>query len=46
MSIEEMTNGVPEETLDPEDWEAFRGLAHQMVDRMLDAQRTVRERPT
>ncbi len=34
-----------EETLDPQDWEAFRSLAHRMVDRMLDAQRTVRERP-
>ncbi len=37
---------LAEETLDPEDWEAFRALAHQMVDQMLDAQRTVRERPT
>jgi glutamate/tyrosine decarboxylase-like PLP-dependent enzyme len=41
MKIEKM----PEETLDPQDWESFRGLAHQMVDQMLDAQRTVRERP-
>ena len=34
-----------EETLDPQDWEAFRALAHRMVDEMLDVQRTVRERP-
>ena len=34
-----------EETLDPQDWEAFRVLAHRMVDQMLDVQRTVRERP-
>ncbi|HEX9181544.1 MAG TPA: amino acid decarboxylase, partial [Burkholderiales bacterium] len=35
----------PEETLDPDDWEATRGLAHRMVDDMLDYLRTVRERP-
>ncbi len=41
-----MTAGeTPEETLDPQDWEAFRALAHEMVDRMLDSQRTVRDRP-
>ena len=45
MTIEKMFEDPPEETLDPQDWEAFRGLAHQMVDQLLDAQRTVRERP-
>ena len=34
-----------EETLDPQDWEAFGALAHEMVDLMIDVQRTVRERP-
>ncbi len=34
-----------EETLDPRDWDAFRDLAHRMVDEMLDVQRNVRERP-
>ena len=34
-----------EETLDPQDWDAFRALAYRMVDQMLDGQRTVRERP-
>jgi len=32
---------VPEETLDPADWEEFRELAHAMVDRMIDYQRDV-----
>ncbi len=32
-------------TLDPSDWEAFRALAHQMVDDALDRTRAVRERP-
>jgi glutamate/tyrosine decarboxylase-like PLP-dependent enzyme len=36
---------VAEETLDPADWEAFRSLAHEMVDRMIDYQRDVREGP-
>ena len=36
---------MSEETLDPQDWEAFRALAYRMVDQMLDAQRDVRERP-
>lgn len=34
-----------EETLDPQDWEAFRALAHDMVDRMIDGQRDVRDAP-
>ncbi len=34
-----------EETLDPEDWGAFRRLAHRSLDQMLDVQEHVRERP-
>jgi aromatic-L-amino-acid decarboxylase len=32
-------------TLDPKDWDAFRALAHRMVDESLDFQRTLSERP-
>jgi glutamate/tyrosine decarboxylase-like PLP-dependent enzyme len=35
----------PEETLDPEDWEAMRALGHRMLDDMLDYMKGVRERP-
>ena len=35
----------PEESLDPDDWEATRELGHRMVDDMLDYLRNVRERP-
>lgn len=34
-----------EEGLDPEDWDAFRALAHRMVDRMLDVQQGIAELP-
>ena len=34
-----------EETLDPEDWEHSRALAHQMVDDAIDYLQTVRDRP-
>lgn len=34
-----------EESLDPDDWEAFRRLAHDMVDRLLDYQRDARQGP-
>jgi aromatic-L-amino-acid/L-tryptophan decarboxylase len=34
----------PEESLDPQDWDAFRDLAHHMLDDMLDYQQQVRER--
>lgn len=34
----------PEETLDPADWEAFRALAHRMVDDTLDHLATLRGR--
>ncbi len=35
----------PEETLDPADWDGFRGLAHRMLDDALDYQQTLRQRP-
>jgi aromatic-L-amino-acid/L-tryptophan decarboxylase len=34
-----------EEGLDPQDWDAFRALAHRMVDRMIDFQRGARDQP-
>lgn len=34
-----------EETLDPQDWDATRALAHRMVDDAVDYLQTVRERP-
>jgi aromatic-L-amino-acid decarboxylase len=36
---------TPEESLDPQDWDAFRELAHQMLEDMLDYQQQVRQRP-
>ena len=41
----EETPDSQEETLDPADWDAFRALAHQMIDRMIDYQRDVRDTP-
>jgi aromatic-L-amino-acid decarboxylase len=38
-------NFEPEETLDPDDWEAMRKLGHKMIDDMLDYLGSVRERP-
>lgn len=38
-------NSVDRVTLDPEDWEEFRTLAHTMIDETLDFLRDVRERP-
>ncbi len=35
----------PEETLDPQDWQEFRRLAHRMVDDALTYLETVRDRP-
>ncbi len=32
-------------TLDPQDWDAFRQLGHQMMDDMVDHLRTLREKP-
>ena len=34
-----------EETLDPADWEAFRALAHRMLDEAITFQETARQRP-
>ena len=34
-----------EETLDPQDWEATRALAHRMIDDAVEYLQTVRERP-
>jgi aromatic-L-amino-acid/L-tryptophan decarboxylase len=36
---------IPEETLDPKDWEEIRELGHRMVDDMLDYLRDARGRP-
>ena len=36
---------IPEESLDPQDWEAMKALGHQMVDDMMDYFATLRERP-
>jgi glutamate/tyrosine decarboxylase-like PLP-dependent enzyme len=41
----ERSSVVVEESLDPEDWDSFRALAHQMVDDMLTYSQTVRDRP-
>jgi glutamate/tyrosine decarboxylase-like PLP-dependent enzyme len=38
-------NNSTEETLDPQDWDAMRSLAHQMVDDALDCLQHVRQRP-
>jgi hypothetical protein len=35
----------PEETLDPQDWDAMRLLGHRMVDDMMDYLQTIRDRP-
>jgi aromatic-L-amino-acid decarboxylase len=36
---------LPEETLDPSDWNAFRAQAHRMLDDMLDYTQNIRDRP-
>ena len=36
---------LPEETLDPADWAALRGLAHRIVDDAVDHLATLRDRP-
>jgi aromatic-L-amino-acid/L-tryptophan decarboxylase len=43
--MEDSITKIAEETLDPQDWDAARLLAHRMVDDMLDYLQTVRERP-
>lgn len=39
------SRAVKNRSLDPEDWEEFRALGHQMLDDMIEYLRTVRERP-
>lgn len=39
------TTFLPEESLDPQDWDEFRQLAHRMLDDMLDFQQNIRQRP-
>jgi glutamate/tyrosine decarboxylase-like PLP-dependent enzyme len=36
---------APEDSLDPADWQAFKKLAHRLLDDALDHLRTVRDRP-
>ena len=40
-----MSNNQPYETLDPENWDNMRALAHRMVDDAITYLETVRERP-
>ena len=40
-----MSDGLPQETLDPEDWPQFRNLAHRAVDEALDYLQHTRQRP-
>lgn len=35
----------PECSLDPQDWEDFRQLGHQMMDDMIDYLQTIRQKP-
>ena len=38
-------NPEPDDTLDPQDWETFRALAHQMLDDAVDYIELIRKRP-
>ena len=40
-----MKSQKPYETLDPENWDEMRALAHRMVDDAITYLQTVRERP-
>lgn len=40
-----MEKATIEETLDPQDWDIMRPLAHQMVDDALDFMQNARQRP-
>jgi glutamate/tyrosine decarboxylase-like PLP-dependent enzyme len=40
-----MVNEIKEETLDPQDWDAMRSLAHQMVDDAMDNLQNIRQGP-
>ncbi|MBI5586442.1 MAG: aminotransferase class V-fold PLP-dependent enzyme [Deltaproteobacteria bacterium] len=41
----EPTEMLPEETLDPEDWEAMRALGHRLLDDTFDYLKSLREQP-
>ncbi|MCC7195006.1 MAG: hypothetical protein IT356_05565 [Gemmatimonadaceae bacterium] len=43
--MSEPTTYAGQRTLDPADWDAFRTLAHRMVDDSIEQLRTLRERP-
>ena len=40
-----MTSDQPYETLDPQNWDEMRALAHRMVDDAITYLETLRERP-
>jgi glutamate/tyrosine decarboxylase-like PLP-dependent enzyme len=42
---EESNSPLPEETLDPNDWEELRALGHQMIDDMFDHFASIRGKP-
>ena len=37
------TNPIPDQSLDPQDWDAMRALGHQMVDDLIDYWAGIRE---
>ncbi|MEN8375147.1 MAG: pyridoxal-dependent decarboxylase [Gemmatimonadota bacterium] len=45
VSEPEFAGPAQRETLDPQDWEGFRTLAHRTLDRMIDLQRDIRDEP-
>lgn len=45
LSPRDLATPAAAESLDPEDWEAFRETAHRLLDRMIDHHREARERP-
>jgi aromatic-L-amino-acid decarboxylase len=45
MSIMGPDSAQESSSLDPDDWEQFRAMGHQMLDDMVDYLRTVRDRP-
>ncbi|MFQ6004676.1 MAG: pyridoxal phosphate-dependent decarboxylase family protein [Woeseia sp.] len=40
-----MQTGFPEKSLDPDDWEALRGLGHLAFDDVIEYLKTIRDRP-
>ena len=45
VKITQESTTLVEETLDPDDWESMRALAHRMLDEMLEYLKTVSDRP-